>query len=464
MSEPRKPPAWQTAIGVVIGTAVGGVIYGIFLQALLIQSLLIDRRPLDPAEWREKLSGRAWICGALSFLSIILVPFKFLRREAGATVLRDTGEAAVAWCLVGMILVIQIATVCYAVMRKELCSVEHPTELFEYLFWGRRRPLQPVPDRVEVLHIQQNPLQPDIVVTSEWSAAEPRRSTRSPLLRCSWSIGLWKNWIQIAILVLEFVQLFSMALDGGRALEAAGVQLIPVSVLDSLGSMRNVLWQFGMSVENTGSFWSGFGVLVGFGGLYIFLCGVFIALELTVDSWLAPFHFTLLAGGFYGSITSGLLFLILYSTEPAHLVVCLLMLAYYSSTAVFVSIYRSDLKKAVPGEIRTVPVFVAIERVSKGVLAACSVAIQPANQQAKPAVLMVFGLYLAALTLYLRPYSVRGITALRLTSLLVCSWTALLVLIASFVSTAVYGSVFTTGLVAGWCAIPLSAVVILRLR
>jgi len=81
MENAKPQPLWQRALGFGIGTAVGGIIYGIFLQALLVQSLLFDNKPMDPANWRTQLSGRAWICGLLTFLTLVCVPFRFLTRD-----------------------------------------------------------------------------------------------------------------------------------------------------------------------------------------------------------------------------------------------------------------------------------------------------------------------------------------------------------------------------------------------
>lgn len=467
---PVKPPLWQRALGIVIGTAVGGVIYGIFLQALLIQSLVIDRKPLDPAEWKEKLSGRAWICGLFSFLTMVLLPLKFINRTAGATVLTDQSEAGVGWFLIAMILLIQIATVVYAVMRKELRSVEHPIDTFEYFCIScspRKKPVSLAPVIVPALQTTINPVQNWVSVPVASAPTEgdaPRAQAKKPLLRTSFSLSLWKNWVQITIILIEFLQLFSMAVDGGRALNGAGVSLFPPSAFESFKLFRNLLWQFGMDASDPDSYSNGFGALTGFGGLYILLCGIFIALDLTVDSWLAPFHFTLLAGGFYGSITSGLLFLILFSPVPSHVVVCLLMLAYYSSTAVFVSIYRSDLKKTDRGEIRIIPVFTAIERVSKGVLAAASVCVGSSNIQAKPALALAFGIYLSIVAGYMKPYSVSSITGLRITSLLLCSWTAFITLICSFVTSTSNNPIMISFLFVGWLCSPILVFVVWKLQ
>ena len=413
MENAKPPPLWQRALGFGIGTAVGGIIYGIFLQALLVQSLLFDNKPMDPANWRTELSGRAWICGLLTFLTLVCVPFRFITREPGLSVLSDDSSGAVAWFLIAFILLIQLATVRYATMRPELCAVEHPSETFPLI---RRFPI-----------------------------------------RLSFAISYWKNWIQLLIPLIEFLQLMSMALDGGVVLKNAGVTFISTEFLSSAKDLRDALWQFGMRLPaaDPSSFNTNFGLLCGFCGFYILLCGVFIALDLGADSSLAPLLFTLLAGGFYGTITAGLLLLILYSTSVTHVIVGLLMLAYYSSTAVFVSIYRSDLNKSAPGEIRIIPTFTAIERVMKGILAAISVAANNGSTILRPASVLFFSMIFLVFLILTKPYSVYEVTALRIAGVAISAWTAFLVLIAHTLTSSA-GPALTACLVLGWILIAIA--------
>ena len=404
------------ALEIVVGTAVGGIIYGIFLQALLVQSLIIDRKPLDPAQWREKLSGRAWIVGLLMFMTLIFVPLRFLTRKDCSLVLTDVSEGGVVWFLIAIILLIQIATVRYASMRPELCTVEHPVEHFTY-------------------------------------GCTPHSS-----FTITYALGLWKNWVQILIIAMEFIQLISMALDGSGALQGAGIRFLSPEFLTIARQFKEVVWQFGMVVPDaggvTGTYDTGFGMLCGFSGLYIFLCGVFIALDLNADSSLSPLLFTILAGGFYGSITSGLLLVIFYSGAAAQVIVSLIMLAYYSSTAVFVSIYRSDAKKMAAGEIRLMPAFTAVERVSKGILAAVSVASNSGVSSVRAVAALVFCVYLIVLLVWIRPYSVFGMTAIRISTVAIAGWTALIVVCASAVVGDAHGTLLTTLLSIGWVIIP----------
>lgn len=424
MSSTTPQPLWQKAIGIVIGTAIGGIIYGIFLEALLIQSLLFDRRPLDPAQWQTGLSGRAWICGGLLFATLFFTPFRFTDSGLQLPVASNSSAYGLVWCLVALIVMIQFATVVYARMRPELCAIEHPFAIFHY-GCGRLR-------------------------TS-----------------LSYSLSLWKNWVQIAIIGLEFFQLFSFAVDNGLILQSAGVAIFPLDFLQSLEALKIVVWQFGVRVGSSGgadAFDTGFGLLCGFSGLYIFLCGVFIALDLTVDSPLSPLLFTLLAGGFYGTITGGLLLVIFYSAVGSQVVVSLILLAYYSSTAVFVSIYRSDAKKLSPGEVRLMPFFTAIERVSKGILAGVNVAVKGGSPVLRASVAFAFCGLLLAYIVVIRPYSVFGLTALRASSVALCGWTALFTLICSTLNGDAFGKVLTGFLIGGWVLIPLAFVALTYLK
>jgi hypothetical protein len=184
---------------------------------------------------------------------------------------------------------------------------------------------------------------------------------------------------------------------------------------------------------------------------------------LTVDSPLSPLLFTLLAGGFYGTITGGLLLVIFFSPATPQVIVSLILLAYYSSTAVFVSIYRSDAKKLSPGEVRLMPFFTAIERVSKGILAGINVATKSAPPSARAAVAFVFCVLLFAYLVIIRPYSVFGLTALRAGSVALAGWTALIVLICSTLSSDAGGGVLTGFLVGGWAVIPIVTGILTKL-
>jgi hypothetical protein len=432
----------KQATGILIGTAIGGVIYGIFLQALLIQSLLISRAPIDPANWREQLTWKAWVAGLSLFLLQVGTPFWYLTRDGTQSILTNSTESGIVWYLISLILLIQMATVRYAFMRPELCSVERATTVFSYVSLPRYFHKSVTPQLKESDSI--------VIIVNPVHGSQTEEPESRSLIRLSYSLTLWKNWVQLSILLLEFLQLMSMALEGGGGM------------LLGLRQFKQVVWQLGMTIPPPGEsvsatpFIPGFGVLTGFGGLYILLCGIFIALDLTVDSWLSPFLFTLLAGGFYGTITSGLLLVILYSPAPAHIMVSLLMLAYYSSTAVFVSIYRSDIKKAEPGEIRVIPTFTAIERVLKGALAGVSVATNGSSSLTRASVIFGFCCIFFLLILRFRPYSSFSVSAIRLTSVGVSGWTALIMICSGALTSS---SLLLGLLFIGWTLVPTGMIV-----
>lgn len=449
-SQPVKK-IWEQAIGIIIGTAIGGIIYGIFLQALLIQSLLIDRKPVDPADWKERLTARAWICGLTIFLTLVFVPLRFLNRVDGEYALIQPSEIGVIWFLISVILIIQLATVRYATLRPDLCMVEHPTATFNY---------GSLPKWIVKIYRKMIPVH------------TRRRITKIPILRLSYNLGLWKNWVQLTIIIIEFVQLLSMTIGDGKDFNKAGINILSIESFKAIQEFKNIVWNFGMDIPTAGSplviqlekYRTGFGVLSGFSSLYIFLCGVFIALDLTVDSWLAPVLFTLLAGGFYGTITSGLLLIIVYSRDSTQVIVSLLMLAYYSSTAVFVSIYRSDVKKTAVGEIRVIPVFTAVDRVSKGILAGIFVATSGISSGIRSAIILAFCCLFVMLISSVNPYSVFGITALRLTTVSIVGWTAIINIVASYDNVGDNGNLLTGLLISGWTIIPISMFVFTSLE
>lgn len=432
---------WEQIIGIIIGTAIGGIIYGIFLQALLIQSLIIDRKPVDPADWKEKLTSRAWLYGLTVFMTLVFVPLRFLNRIDGEYALIQPSEIGVIWFLITIILIIQLATVRYATMRPDLCMVEHSSTTFDY---GR------LPKWVIKIYRKMIPVH------------TRRRITKLPILRLSYNLGLWKNWVQLTIIIIEFVQLLSMTIGDGKDFNKADINILSIESFKAIQEFKNIVWNFGMDISTPVSplqlekYTTGFGVLSGFSSLYIFLCGVFIALDLTVDSWLAPVLFTLLAGGFYGTITSGLLLIIVYSRDSTQVIVSLLMLAYYSSTAVFVSIYRSDVKKTAVGEIRVIPVFTAVDRVSKGILSGIFVATSGVSSGVRSIIIVVFCCLFVFLIGSINPYSVSGITALRITTISIVGWTAVINIVASYYGEPIHGNLLTGLLISGWTIIPVS--------
>jgi len=50
-------------LGIFIASIIGAVVYAMFLQAILWQSLVLPGGIVDPADWKTKLSGTAWGLG-----------------------------------------------------------------------------------------------------------------------------------------------------------------------------------------------------------------------------------------------------------------------------------------------------------------------------------------------------------------------------------------------------------------
>jgi hypothetical protein len=330
---------------------------------------------------------------------------------------------------------IQVATVVYASLRPELCHVTVPTtEIFAGKLptwwpralaqWQELGPSKPeVFDRSRMVSAPEGsvmgPIMPmfasrrrvvpalrthellsvsvasptlsptaaksssrAITRVARHSAGEVLRSSptategQAYLCRVRFSFFSWRNLIVWLMVVLELFQLGSLAWSvdtgGGQVLLWA----VPPSFQQFLQDTREVLFH-GYVVDTPQltplevAFWA----VTTFGLVYAFLCGVFIALDLMSDSPLAPILFGLLAGGGFVSVTSSAFFVIRYSPDVTHVAVCFLILLYYSSTAVFVSIYRGDAASPDGTEIRVVPRFLAIERVLKGLLSVLFIAL-----------------------------------------------------------------------------------------
>jgi hypothetical protein len=238
----------------------------------------------------------------------------------------------------------------------------------------------------------------------------------------SWS---WRNLIVWFVVFLELLQFGSLACS---AQTGGGVQLlqaVPPSIRSFLLSAQAILFQASLvSTPQLTPLEFGFWTVTTFGIVYAALCGLFIALDLTADSWLSPILFGLLAGGGFVSVTSAAFFVVLNSSDTGHIVVCFLILLYYSSTAVFVSVYRGDAANPDGTEIRVVPRFLAVERVLKGLLSVVFLALEP-WPNLRSWSLVVF--YSAFLAYYVRvsPSNSIGLNIVRGTSLTVVWWLSL---------------------------------------
>lgn len=259
-----------------------------------------------------------------------------------------------------------------------------------------------------------------------------RRRGRRFLLRCSMDLTSWRNYIQLSITVVELCQLASLALgtDQERASERVR-SLLPAGTAEFFSSARALIWEgSAVGLTQAQKVDVAFAAISAFGLTYTLLCGVFIALELTAESWLAPILFTLMAGAAYVSVTSGTLYVMIHSSSGTQVVCALLILLYFSSTAVFVSIYRGDASgpRGVD-EARIRPTFLAIERVVKGTLAAAFVSLVGA-----PVVraLVVAGLLTAYLVFFVAsaPCSVVSLNVLRTGGIAASWWCAVISAIA----------------------------------
>lgn len=539
----------------VVAVMVGGLVYAVFLLAIVGQSVC-SRRPVIPSEWQTSLSPVAWSMGALCFFALVFTPLAMLRGEFPIR-----GESAViAWSIGGFVLVVQFATIAYAWMRTELRTAPVYDTRYPFLrapaWWPLLFTFEFSPSKLADMltpRLSVVPTSPDLVspassaarvapapaskahadasvdvssskqiegappplVTSASNAssgapldaqrhsattaaipgatvvaasivpesttgdavrfaedvrpARPEGSRKSRVVvmppeghyvcSCGLELGSWRNVLQVFVVIIELIQLMSLAMSDGRA---AGIEVIPQDISDWIASARDGLWQGGASWgprgASVGEIDAAFAVVATLSVLYVALCSVFIGLELQPNSWLGPILFVFLSGSLFVSLTSGLLFVIFKSSSPGQVIACTLFIVYYTMTAVFVSTYRSDVASSGAHEARVIPMFQAIERVLKGVLAALYVVFAE-NVIARQACIVGFCTIFFVIHLVYQPNTIHVMNVLRTGSTLIAWFTSIVMLVAALASSRSVGASLSSALVSGWIVLALCAVV-----
>jgi len=257
-----------------------------------------------------------------------------------------------------------------------------------------------------------------------------KRAELSPgryLCRSSMDLGSWRNYVQILVIVVELLQLVSLALGTDTRSTGRIRRVLPDDFLHACSVVRGVLWEgSGVALSHRQRVDVAYAVVRGFGIVYAMLCGVFIAMDLMARSWLAPILFSLLAGAGYVTVTSGTLFVIYASDSAGQIAVCCLVLLFYSSTAVFVSIYRGDATASGGfDEARIRPRFLAIERVLKGVLAV-SFAVLAGDPPTRAWVVATILVLYAVLFLAAAPCNVVLLNVVRSGCIAVAAWSSVI--------------------------------------
>ena len=253
----------------------------------------------------------------------------------------------------------------------------------------------------------------------------------------------------------EVLQLVSMGLNSAPALSIKLLQVAPADLIAFMEGAADWFFSLGASVsgESVSDTEFPFIFCAVFSGMYVILSGLFIALDLGLDSFVAPLLFSLFAGGLYVTVTSTLLFVISATTRRDEAIACALCLVYYSSTAVFMSIYRGDggASGSLAGsQVSTVPLFLAVERVLKGALASSFVLIEDDTIRASAVVGFVL-VYVAAFAWFM-PISVPTMTVLRVGGMVLGLWAGILSLVAT-VSGSTSGALLGHLLLGGWLII-----------
>lgn len=234
------------------------------------------------------------------------------------------------------------------------------------------------------------------------------RSSRQ-VSRCGGAnLKQWRNWVTISTYIMEPVQFIGIVIVGSSALLDA--------VADSAGSSRaaDVLRNFVQVGQVLMTPAERFSASVAVCLVYMYLCGLFIALELQPEHPIGPLLFQFMSGALYVTVTSSLLGLLFTVTDSALHVLVAEALVFYTATSVFVSIYRGDMVGE-PGGVKTTPLFLGLERVLKGALAMLAVALSESALLQACLLFLVFLLYtiLAAVML---PCTAPALNAFRLGS------------------------------------------------
>ena len=218
----------------------------------------------------------------------------------------------------------------------------------------------------------------------------------------------WRNWVTISTYLLEPVQFVGIVIVGSSALLDA--------VADSAGGskaatvFRNLV-QIGQLLMTP---LERFSVLVTLCLVYMHLCGLLIALELQPDHPMGPLLFQFMSGALYVTVTSSLLGLLFTVSDSALHILVAEALVFYTATSVFVSIYRGDMTGQ-PGGLKTVPLFLGIERVLKGALAVLAVVLSDSATLQAALLFIVFSVY-AVLAAYMLPCTAPVLNVFRLGS------------------------------------------------
>lgn len=281
------------------------------------------------------------------------------------------------------------------------------------------------------------------------NAAPGDRTKRFVLIRVPFSLTSWRNWMYLIIIAIEAIQLIGLGIGGHvGALRVAG-DLVSSSVLATGDRVEAALVSFGSEGSDDPAEVAFIASVVTC-SIYIIMCGVFISLNLPVTHPMGPALFTFMAGALFVTITSALVRSIGWTRDSGRAIFCLLLLVYYSSTGVFVSIYRGD-QIGQQLEIRVVPVFVAIERVLKGVLAVSAVFLKEEPAARSIVALSVISVYLLVHTFF-QPISIVALNSIR-SGLIMLAWWAAVISLVGANSAEAQSSRLVAGLVAGWVLI-----------
>lgn len=314
--------------------------------------------------------------------SQLLCTFPGMWLGAGATLPAVQSHPPLMYVWVALILLVQLATMKYVWQRPSLCRQTGQ---------GGHTALAVQPGAGPV----------------------PKQAAQAPTV--DWHD--WRNWIVMSTYVFEVLQFAGLVVSGTTPWVAGlrGALQGGRGVTDGLGTLV-VLGD--RVVPPDAQFWLPMAVVV----VYVYCCGLYIALDWDAGHPMGPVLFQFLSGSLFVTVTSSLMSQLFTTTDLARHVACAEALVFYSCTSVFVSIYRGDTGKT---EVRTLPFFLGWERVAKGCMVVAFVLLEATPVLQYGIMSVVLGAYAAA-TLVTLPCSVPALNALRAVSALMGLWGAII--------------------------------------
>ena len=419
------------------------VVYVPFIFAILLQSL-VRRQPVDPAHWRTDVSRPVALAAVVVFLVAVTWCFvcPLLVVPAGNTL---------QWWLSPSIIfavLFQLLTYDYANQRPELSMVQLKASNSSK---GQRRG----EDKADLADIEEeagrNPCQQ--------STRDNRKCC--PGSRFRWTN--WRNWLVVSVVFFENAQFNATLISGAvpwlnttapfnatacaLSIGSGGSASSPPSSMPNVsdiyagnhthsdlsggggggGGQADGMWE-DVWQQIIGSFLFlqsaevSFVLAMALVGTYAVILGIFIEQERGATDPLAPVLFEFLSGTLFITAVGSLLRVARSTTNKAQQVCILLAFLYYSTTSIFVSVYRGD-QIVLKSDVAHTPRFMIVERSLKAVFSFFAVYAFSCRPLAQVLTVTTTELLLlAALSGMVHPCTCAGVQRLRQVLLAMSIW------------------------------------------